>query len=117
MKRQRTIATTSRAKLLAPLYRCGAQTALQYLEALSAAVEGVRRAEDSECVHHLRVASRRLRSILPLLAVCLLRQACERWRKQLRRLTRTLGEARDIDVQSACVQHFLDHEASAEERP
>src|SRR5262249_30426429 len=78
---------------------------------------GVRRAEDSECVHDLRVASRRLRSIVPLLAVCLSQQMCGRWRKQLRRLTRALGEARDLDVQSACVQRFLDREASPQERP
>src|SRR5713101_131347 len=117
MKRKRELATTSGAHLLAPLCRCGAQTALQYLEALTAAMEGVRRAEDSECVHHMRVASRRLRSILPLFAVCLSRKACDRWRKQLRRLTRALGEARDTDVQIACVQCFLDREASAQEHP
>ena len=117
MKRKRELATTSGAHLLAPLCLCGAQTALKYLEALTAAMEGVRRAEDSECVHHMRVASRRLRSILPLFAVCLSRKACDRWRKQLRRLTRALGEARDTDVQIACVQCFLDREASAQERP
>jgi CHAD domain-containing protein len=117
MKRKRTIATTSGTSLLAPLCLCGAQTALKYLEALRAAMEGVRQAEDSECVHHTRVASRRLRSILPLFATCLSRKACDRWRKQLRRLTRALGEARDTDVQIACVQGFLDQEASAQERP
>jgi len=117
MKRKRKMATVSEAKLLAPLCLCEAQAARTYLDGLSAAVEGVRRGEDSECVHHLRVASRRLRSTLSLLAVCLGRQTCDRWRKQLRRLTRALGEARDTDVQSACVQHFLDREASAQERP
>lgn len=117
MKRQHTLATTSEAQRLAPLYLCWAQTARTYLEALTAAIEGVRRAEDSECVHDMRVASRRLRSILSLLAVCLSRQTCDRWRKQLRRLTRALGEARDTDVQIAGVQRFLDQEASAQERP
>lgn len=80
-------------------------------------MEGVRQAEDSECVHDLRVAARRLRSLLPLLTACLSRKTCERWRKPLRRLTRALGEARDTDVQGTCVQHFIDHEASAGERP
>src|SRR5262249_534063 len=82
-----------------------------------AAMEGVLRAEDSEYVHHTRVASRRLRSILPLFAECLSRKACDRWRKQLRRLTRALGEARDTDVQITCGQGFLDRDASAEDRP
>lgn len=117
MKRKRTIATTSEAKLLAPLCLCGAQTALTYLEELTAAMEGIRRAKDSECVHDMRVASRRLRSILSLLARCLSRKTCDRWREQLRRLTRALGEARDADVQIACVQHFLDQAAGPRERP
>src|SRR5207244_10031021 len=73
--------------------------------------------EDRECVHRIRVASRRLRSFLPLFALCLSRKTCDRWRKQLRRLTRALGEARDIDVQIACVEHVLEQQASREERP
>jgi len=81
------------------------------------AMDGVRQAEDSECLHRMRVASRRLRSVLPLWAACLTRPTCDRWRKQLRRLTGGLREARDTDVQMACVQHFLAHEASAQERP
>ena len=117
MKRKRQIAATSGAKLLAPLCLCGARTARKYLQGLRVAMEGVRRAEDSACVHDMRVASRRLRSTLPLLAVCLSRQTCERWRKQLRRLTRASGEARNTDVQIACVQRFLDQAASAQERP
>src|SRR5262249_37181006 len=86
-------------------------------EALTAALEGVRRAEDSECVHDMRVASRRLRSLLPLLTLCFRRKTCDCWQKQLRHLTRGLGKARDTDVQITCVQHFLDQEASAQERP
>ena len=65
----------------------------------------------------VRMASRRLRSFLPLFALCLSRKTCDRWRKQLRRLTRALGEVRDIDVQIACVQHVLEQPASLEERP
>ena len=117
MKTKRTTDTAAVLKRLAPFCLCGAQTSLKHLHTLMADMEGVRRAEDSECVHRMRVASRRLRSVLLLFAVCLSRQACERWRKQLRRLTRALGAARDTDVQIACVQRFLDHHASAQERP
>ena len=80
-----------------------------------AEMDGVRQAEDRECVHRMRVASRRLRSVLPLFATCLSRQTCARWRKQLRRVTRALGAARDTDVQIVCVQQFVHHRASAEE--
>jgi CHAD domain-containing protein len=117
MKRKRISDKTVRAKRLAPFCLCGAQSALHYLHTLLTAMEGVRQAEDSECLHHTRVASRRLRSILPLFTECLSRQTCNRWRKHLRRLTRALGAARDTDVQMAWAQHFLDHEASTQERP
>jgi CHAD domain-containing protein len=89
--------------------------ALQYLHALMAEMDGVRQAQDRECVHRMRVASRRLRSVLPLFGPSLLRQTCARWRKQLRRVTRALGAARDTDVQMACVQQFLHDSASPEE--
>ena len=87
MKSKRKAAPMAGVKRLAPLCLYAARTALSYLDALTAAMEGVRRAQDSECVHHMRVASRRLWSILPLLAGCLARQRCDRWRKQLRRRT------------------------------
>jgi len=116
MKSKRKTDTTAAARRLAPFCLCGAQTSLHYLHTLVTAMEGVRRAEDSEYVHDMRVASRRLRSVLPLFAACLSRQTCDRWRKPLRRLTRALEEARDTDIQIACVHHFLDHEANAQER-
>jgi len=105
----------STARRLAPLSLCGAQMALQYLHALMAERDEVRQAEDRECVHRMRVASRRLRTVLPLLATSLSRQTLARWRKQLRRVTRALGAARDTDVQIACVQQFLHDSASTEE--
>jgi CHAD domain-containing protein len=73
--------------------------------------------EERESLHRVRVASRRLRSFLPLFAVCVSRKICKRWRKQLRCLTRALGGVRDTDVQIACVEDFLEHQASLEERP
>ncbi len=109
-------ATVAVARRLAPFCLSGARTLLHYLHDLMAALPQVRQMEDSECVHRLRVASRRLRSFLPLFAVCLSRQTCDRWRKQLRRLTRALGDVRDFDVQIACVEHVLEQQASPEER-
>jgi CHAD domain-containing protein len=109
-----TVAVTRR---LAPFCLSGARTLLHYLHNLMAEVPHVPQTEDRECVHRVRVASRRLRCFLPLFALCLSRQTCDRWRKQLRRLTRALGEARDIDVQITCVEHVLAQQASREERP
>lgn len=91
------------AKRLRPFCLCGAEMALHYLHELLAEVRGVRQGEDPECVHRMRVAARRLQSTLPLYALCVSRQACARWRKYLRRLTRALGGVRDVDVQLACI--------------
>jgi CHAD domain-containing protein len=105
----------STARRLTSLRVRGAQTALKYLHALRAEMDRVRHAEDRECVHRMRVASRRLRCVLPLFAASLSCQTCVRWRKQVRRVTRVLGAARDTDVQMAYVQQFLHDSASAEE--
>ena len=116
MKTRHKTAPPALARRLAPLSLRVAQTTLRSLHALRADIDGVRHAEDPECVHRLRVAARRLRTVLPLLAPALSRQTCARWRTQLRRVTRALGAARDTDVQMACVQQFLHDSASAEER-
>src|SRR5262245_448748 len=112
MKTTRKAAARAPAKRQAPLSLHVARTALKYLHALMAELEGVRQAEDRECVHRMRVASRRLRSVLPLFAPSLSCQTCARWRKRLRRVTRALGAVRDTDVQMACVQQFLHDSAS-----
>jgi len=115
MKITRKTHATQQARRLAPLSLRGAQTALHAVRALRADMDGVRHAEDPACVHRLRVASRRLRTVLPLLAPALSRQTCARWRTRVRRVTRVLGAVRDTDVQMACVHQFVHDSASAEE--
>src|SRR5262245_17279218 len=109
--------TTAVTRRLAPFCLSGARTLLHYLHDCMVEMPHMRRMEDREGVHRVRVASRRLRSFLPLFAVCVSRKTCNRWCKQLRRLTRALGRVRDTDVQVACVEHFLEHQAHLEERP
>lgn len=77
----------------------GVEALLKRLQALMQEVEGVRQAQDIECVHRMRVASRRLRSALALFQECLPRKKLPDWQKQIRRITRALGAARDTDVQ------------------
>ena len=86
----------------------GARTLLKYLNAMLGLIDGVRQNEDVECLHRMRVAARRLRSLLPLFNDCLPPKQRARWRKPLRRVTRALGQARDADVQIVCVQEALD---------
>src|SRR3712207_1913020 len=53
---------------------------------------------DTEHVHQLRVGTRRARAALDLFACCLPDKVYRRARKQLRRLRRAAGAARDWDV-------------------
>ncbi len=78
----------------------GAGILMKYLRALLQEVEGVRAAKDIEYIHRMRVASRRLRSALPLFAACYPEKKVRAWLKEIRRITSALGKARDTDVQT-----------------
>ena len=107
MKSKDLMACTIKDKQDADFCFHGARTLLKYLNTMMGMIGGVRQNEDIECVHRMRVASRRLRSLLPLFSDCLPPKQHTRWRNQLRRVTRALGKARDADVQIACLQEAL----------
>jgi CHAD domain-containing protein len=71
----------------------------QQARQLAKQLEGVRAAEDIEYVHRARVATRRLRASLAMFGHCFAPKRVKRWRKVIRRLTGSLGDARDRDVQ------------------
>lgn len=77
----------------------GAAIILRQLSAMVDEIEGVKKAEDIEAVHRMRVATRRLRSALPIFGPFLAPRRHENWRKRIRAVTRALGAARDADVQ------------------
>jgi CHAD domain-containing protein len=59
---------------------------------------GVREGRDLEELHDMRVATRRMRAALRVLAPHLDRKAYKPFRRALRRTGRTLGSVRDLDV-------------------
>lgn len=73
-----------------------------------AAEPGARRGTDSEDLHDLRVAVRRMRVALRLFRGDLDRDAVRPIRKSLRRTARALGAVRDLDVFHDKVRHYLD---------
>ncbi len=73
--------------------------------------------EDIEDVHQARVASRRLRAALKLFDDCFSGGEVKRWRKQLRKLAKSLGKARDLDVQIEWVASVADGLDKCRERP
>lgn len=85
----------------------GVRYLLRQLAAMQAELPGVADRQDAEHVHRMRVATRRFRSALPLFSLCLPERRVRRWRRELRRIARALGEARDADVQIAYLQEYL----------
>jgi CHAD domain-containing protein len=86
----------------------GADTLLPLLRSFSKEIEGVRAAEDIEFIHRMRVASRRIRSCLPLFKECFPPGKYREWRKEIRNITRALREARDADVEIAFLKAYID---------
>ncbi len=78
------------------------------LEAFRTEIEGVKKADDIEYIHQMRVASRRLRAALPLFSACLPPKRYRTWIKEIRRMTKALGRARDLDVQIEFLGSYLE---------
>jgi CHAD domain-containing protein len=95
----------------------GAGPIVRSIQAIQAELPGVRRAKDMEHVHRMRVASRRLRSALSIFQSCLPSKKAGRWIGEVRNLTRTLGAARDTDVQLALVRQLYRQAPEKEYKP
>lgn len=94
-----------------------AETMGKRLRAMSREIPGVHRADDVEPVHHMRVASRRLRSALEVFADCFPAKKVRAWRKAAKRVTGALGQARDLDVQIQFLRRFLENLPERKLRP
>jgi CHAD domain-containing protein len=77
------------------------------LKQLAAQDEGIREGIDLEYVHRARVAMRRLRAGMKFFDECFDARCGKRWRREIRRLGRELGDARDKDVQIEYVRGAL----------
>ncbi len=74
----------------------------------SAEIEGVKEGRDTEAVHRMRVASRRLRAGIPLFSRCFSRKTYQKVSRGVRRITRDLGDARDLDVQIVYLEGLIE---------
>jgi CHAD domain-containing protein len=90
-------------------------TIVPLLEKLSFQLKALRTAEDIEFLHRARVSTRRLRAALTLFEPCFPPGDAKRWRRTVSRITRTLGAARDLDVQMEAVDKEL-HETDGRNR-
>jgi len=86
------------------------------LAALAERLKGLRRGDDVEDVHQARVASRRIRAVLAVFSDLWPTKSVKRWRRQVRRLARSLGEARDQDVQIEFLRDLAGRVADPQQR-
>ncbi|MDG6225352.1 MAG: CHAD domain-containing protein [Candidatus Thermoplasmatota archaeon] len=87
--------------------RFGAITIVERIEKLSKHMDRARSMEDPEDVHQLRVTSRRLRAALPVFKSCFQKRRFEGYIKGMKKVTRSLGMARDLDVQIIYLNSLL----------
>ncbi len=94
----------------------GAETHLKLLEAFESQICGAIKSEDVECVHKMRVASRRIRAAMALFRFCFPRKKFKKWLGEIKNTTQLLGEARDLDVQIAFIQQYMKKLESPKEK-
>lgn len=94
--------------------RFGGEALLKLLQVLESQMEGVEKSDDIEYVHKMRVASRRIRAVIPLFSECFPKNRYKRWLNEIKKITRFLGAARDLDVQILFIKDYLNQLQPAE---
>jgi putative phosphoesterase len=89
--------------------RFAARTMMRQLDELENELGCAAAQDDIELVHRSRVASRRLRASLAIFEGCCPPKEHRKWTKAIKRVTRSLGAARDLDVQIDFLRHYIDN--------
>jgi len=92
----------------------GASYMLTQVIALQNEIQGALVGDDIEHVHQMRVASRRMRNALNLFRDCLSDKKAKTWGDEIRKITKSLGNARDLDIQIELIDRC--YAASLEDR-
>jgi CHAD domain-containing protein len=93
----------------ADLREYAAQTIQERLQKMLSLVDDVRRSEEIEPVHKMRVASRRTRAALDIFDVAFSGGDYARLEREVKKITGVLSEARDLDVmQAKLADHLLE---------
>ena len=95
----------------------GAKVINAHVLAMYAEIQGVLEARDIEYIHRMRVASRRLRSALTIFEGCFSRKDFKSYSRDVRDVTRSLGTARDLDVQLAVLESVMPEFSDPKLRP
>ncbi|MGD6934150.1 MAG: YfcE family phosphodiesterase [Candidatus Bathyarchaeia archaeon] len=77
------------------------------LKSFEAQIDGVIDNQDIECVHKMRVSTRKIRAVMPIFQSCYPKKKYKRWLTEIKAVTKLLGEARDLDVQITFLQNYI----------
>src|SRR5258708_14708240 len=89
-----------------PMSEAGRKIMAYYLSRLLHHERSVREGDQTEAIHDMRVASRRLRSALDIFGPYYKTRAMKSIRKNLRKVGKTLGAVRDLEVVLTPAQHY-----------
>ena len=88
----------------------GAEFILEQVHQVEDQLEGALLGKDIEYIHQIRVASRRLRNGLACFNDCLPKKKATIWQDNIKKITRAMGSARDLDIQIELLdQLYEDH--------
>ena len=87
--------------------RFGAEVLVKLIQTIESQINGVEKSEDIEYIHRMRVTSRRIRAAMPLFKECFTKKCYKEWRNEIKKVTRFLGAARDLDVQIEFIKDYI----------
>ncbi|MHB8625062.1 MAG: CHAD domain-containing protein [Aggregatilineales bacterium] len=90
-----------------PMSEAGRKVLAFHFKKLTEHETGVRAGKDRDAIHDMRVASRRLRSMLQLFAPFYRKRVIKPYAKILRQIAKQLGTVRDLDVLQIKAEHYL----------
>jgi len=89
----------------------GASSIIANIHNLQNCMLSVKKRKESDDIHDLRVASRRIRAALEIFAPLLPQKKMPLWENSIRKLTKAFGSTRDLDVQIEFI-NLLYHQGS-----
>ncbi len=99
------------------IHNFSASFILDQVTQLGGEIDGVLTSNDIEYVHRMRVASRRLRNALRLFIDYIPENYAREWRLEIKEITQSLGNARDLDIQIQLVERKYQETINEKNKP
>ena len=90
---------------------------LEQIHQMEDQLDGALLGQDIEYIHQIRVASRRLRNGLACFLDCLPKKKAKVWQSDIKKITRAMGNARDLDIQIELLDQLYEDNLDAKYKP